>query len=490
MKLGCLLTIGVALALGQAGCVPSKAEINRAELEELTPVEVMTVAEGALVERGDYHGTLEPNLSVIISAEIGGKVVDLPVDKGDRVVPKQLLVALDEEPFRLAEEQASHTLAATLVRVAQLEQGIEIERKALGAGHQQASAAVEMAEARLRMVEKGARPEERRQVKAGVDGAKAGLDNAELEKKRVEELFAAQAATQQMLDGATAAVKSADARYDQAVAGYKLVRNGAREEDKDTARAGVKQAKGALEGAKVGFENIALRERELEALKIQVKLAELAVEGAQLQRSKTRIFSPLTTEGVVAMRTIDKGENAGPGMPLFEVLDMDTMKLVLKVPGRDIGFFKNGKKVLVECIGDEPGSKLRSGIVSYVPVQADSKNTTFLVEVSLGNSDSALRAGQVCEAFPELRVHNRVLVPRDVVLDTEEGKVVMIVEEGLARERPVTLMAVRNGIAAVKTGLAAGTNVIVTGERLVRDGEKVDVRKAHPSVGAEAAGQE
>jgi len=477
-----LLAVLIVVCALVESCVPSRAEVPRAEADPRTPVEVMEVEKGVLVERGNYHGVLEPKAAVVISAEVGGKVTAVPVDEGKLVRHGALLARLDEDPFRLAEEQAEQSLAGLGIRVEQLRLAISIERKALQAGKQQAAAAVEIAEARMRMVEKGARPEERKQVRAGMEAARAALDNARVERDRVKSLLEADAATQQMLDGAGAALDGASARYDQAVQGYKLVRNGTRQEDKDTARAMLKQASAALDGAEIGFENLGLREKELDALKIQVKQAELALEAAQLNRSRVEITSPMESTSVVSMRNIDPGEIAGPGMPLFELLDMTTMKLVLKVPGRDIAYIREGTSVPVVCVGDSEDAAERIGAVHYVGVKADSQNTTFPVEIMLSNAAADLRAGQVCEAFPELRSHNEVLVPGEVILDTEEGKVVMVVHEGAVREASVSVKAVRRGVAAVSDGLASGAQVVIVGERLIRDGDEVNVLKTHPPV--------
>lgn len=479
LKLVVIATVPIALQ----ACIASRASVPKKETAPGTPVEVMEVAKGVLVEQGNYFGTIEPAIAVMIGAEVGGQIVEVTVDEGSRVKKGALLLAMDEEPFRLGEEQARRQLEAATLRAEQLEMSIAVEKRHLEAGLQQAGAAVDLAQSRLAMVEKGARYEEKEQLRAGRNGARASLDNARLELERAKALFEQGAATQQMVDGSLAAFDSATARYEQAKQAYHLVLKGARIEDKDAARAGVRQSEAGQAGAEAAMESLTLREKELEAVRVQIESAKLAVEGAELQRSKAKIHSPLDVMATVAMRNVDPGEMAGPGMPLFELLDLNNVKLVMNVPGMDVNFFKAGAKVLVECVGD-PAGKQRWGTVSYVSVKADLKNTTFPVKLNLANEDGALRSGQICETFPELARHDSILLSRHVVLDTQEGKVVMVVEDGLARERVVKVTAVRKGIAAIAEGLEVGTPVIVVGERLVRDGETVRVMEKHPAVGA------
>lgn len=478
MLTGRMLAIGLA-ALWAAGCVPSKAEVDKADVEEGTAIEVMVAAEGVLVELGNYSGKIEPRRSVLVSAEIPGKVLKVHVEEGDLVAKDSPLLELDDEPYRLGESQAQQGVAAAEVRVGQLETVITMEKLQLEAGVEQAKAALDMALARQRIVENGARPEEKRQARAGRKAARAAVDNARLDLERVKSLYENDAATRQQLDGATAAHDASAARYEQARAVYRLSVKGAREEDKESAVAAVQQARAAVKRAEAAVESLKVRDKELEAARVQAETAALALESATYNRTKAKISSPMEVEAVVSMRNIDEGEMAAPGAPLLELLDLAKPRLVLDIPGMHVGFFKLGDKVKVLCVGE---TKKRLGTVAYVSVKAHPKNTTFPVEVELNNDAGELRAGQVCEAFPELMRHRAVLLPRDVVLDTEEGKVVMVSEEGVARERSVQVAAVRRGVAALAGGVEPGDQVIVVGQRLVRDGEQVTKRGEHKSV--------
>lgn len=472
------------LGLGLMSCVPSKAEIKHAQPDTRTPVEVLTVKVGPIVEQGRYFGSLEPRLAATITAEVGGKILATPVDEGAKVKKGDLLIQLDEEQFRLAEEQAQAGVEASKVRVEQMEASLAVQRKTLQAQVDQAEALVTIAKARVSAIEKGARYEERKQVAAALDVAKVAVDNGKLELERVKNLLEANAATQQQYDSALANFQSGEARYNQALQAKRLVDVGARQEDKDSARAQVAQAEASLSAAKAALESLKVQEKELEAVRIQAKNAEIALENARLNRSKTRITSLLAQPAVVATRSVEAGEMAAPGMPLLELLDMGTMRLLLRVPSVDVRHIAKGDNVDVTCIGDEPG-RVRVGVVHFVAVQAHAQNTTFAVKVELQNDDGSLRAGQMCEARPALSLHRHPLVPRDAVLDTPEGKVVMIDDGGTARERTITIVVERNGVAAIGSGLAEGDRVLVVGQRLARDGDSINVRAERSQVGQE-----
>jgi len=464
------------------GCTGTRAEVTPAELDGRTSIEVMTARRGVVREVGRYYGRVEARRSILVSAEIGGVAFTVPLDEGDRVRPGDLLLRIDEEPFRLAEEQAAQSLAAAMIRIEQIERTIALEEAQLEAGLKQAKAAVDMAKARLVLVEKGARTEEKRQLQAVVEGAEAGMDNAKTQLDRVKALVAAGAGTGQQLDTTEAAFKSAVAGYNQAVQGYRLIRKGARDEDKDAARAALRQAEAAFEGARASLESLAIREKELDATIIQVAQAELALENARLQRSKTTVTAPLEPgqEALLQMRNVDGGEMVGPGVPAFELLLPDRPRLVFDVAGKDVKFFTEGQTLETTCHGDRV--QRRTGTLVLIGARANPQNATFPVKVELDNSDQGLRMGMICEVAPELTRHEGVLVPRDAIVDTQGGKTVLVEKDGVVRQKSVTIIGVQEGIAAVGAGLEEGERVVVVGTRLANDGDEVVVRGERPSV--------
>lgn len=111
---------------------------------------------------------------------------------------------------------------------------------------QQAEAAEQMAAAGSRKAEAGAR---REQIAAAYEmwqKAKAGSEISEKSYKRVKNLFEEGVVTAQKLDEALAQRDAALATERAARAQYEQAENGARQEDRDAARAGVARAKGAV----------------------------------------------------------------------------------------------------------------------------------------------------------------------------------------------------------------------------------------------------
>ena len=469
-----------------ASCVPDKPAIERAEIDDRTAVEVLRVSSPPMVREGRYFGFLEPRSTAVISAEVGGKVLEIKVDEGSVVSPGDEMMRIDDEALVLAERLAEQGVASAKLRVAQMAANLEVQKKTLQAQVEQAEAMVVISKARLSSTEKGARYEEKQQFAAALEVAKVARENGKLELDRVKALLEANAATQQQYDGALANYESAKARYNQSLQAKRLVDVGARQEDKDSARAQLAQSEAALAAARAALESLVVQEKELEGAKLQAENAEINLENARLNRSKALVVSLFPTKGVVSERMVETGEMASPGKPLFRLLDMARQDLVLKVASVDVPYLKIGAEVEVHCIGD-PTDGPRRGKVQFVSFEAHAQNTTFAVKVELENEDGALRAGQMCEARPKLGTLKLPVVPRDAVLDTPEGKVVMLEEGGKVRERTVVIEMERDGVAAISDGLADGDRVVVVGQRLVRDGDEVNVRAERSEIAADSS---
>jgi membrane fusion protein (multidrug efflux system) len=77
------------------------------------------------------------------------------------------------------------------------------------------------------------------------------------------------------------------------------------------------------------------------------------------------------------------------------------------------------------------------------------------------------------------RIEDAIVVPRDVLLRTEEGQQAIVVEEGengpVAVARDVTLGATSENEVVVTSGLQAGDRLVVRGHQLVDPGDRVRI---------------
>ena len=289
---------------------------------------------------------------VQVAAEVGGRIVELRVEEGDRVKAGDVIATLDTKDTELQMERARAERAA--------------------------------ASAQLRLLEAGARSEDVRQAEAQVDAATseiAAIDveirNAQTDLDRFEALLSANAGSQKQRDDAKARVdlarerkRSAEERVRVARASLERVRAGARREELDNARARVA------------------------AVDAQIAVLEKSLRDAA-------VVAPVT--GVVTQKLLDAGELVPPRAPLVIVTDLDHAWANLFVPEPVVPRLALGQAATIRT---DAGTTV-PGKVTFTPrnVQtADERSKlVYRVKVSADNAAGTLKQGMPVDADFVLR---------------------------------------------------------------------------------------
>jgi HlyD family secretion protein len=254
LKIGC----GVVLVLTAAGVVIPlrmvKARIVEVEVEPVARADINeTVA--AVPVAGQPAGMVKPD-EVKVIPKVGGELVQLLVEEGDRVSAGQVIAYLDSRSVQADLRQAQETAVAAQARAAQAATDLRAAPTRAQTAVDEARAAAEQAEARYKTALRGARQEEIERSQQAVVQAQKDLTEAEASLATVR-----RGARPEEIASAKAALDQATAQADSASANLRLLQAGPRPEE-------VAQAKAALDEAESQF---ALRKQELES---QKKLAE------------------------------------------------------------------------------------------------------------------------------------------------------------------------------------------------------------------------
>ena len=204
---------------------------------------------------------------------------------------------------------------------------------------------------------------------------------------------------------------------------------------------------------------------------LAVSKARLAEIRARLERS--RILSP--TNGVLNATLVEEGEYIQPGMAVAEIVDNDTVKVVVEIPERDISFFTTGKEaeVYVEYKGMK---KVLTGIITFVSELADQLTRSTRVEITLPNKEKYMRSGQIVRvAMTRQVLNNVILIPLSAVIPMENGYEVYIVNSSEAERRDVEIGVIKGDNVLIKNGLKPGDNLVISGHRFVVPGQQVKI---------------
>ncbi|WP_066638862.1 efflux RND transporter periplasmic adaptor subunit [Desulfolucanica intricata] len=264
-------------------------------------------------------------------------------------------------------------------------------------------------------------------------------------------------------DNAAAAVKVAQANYDQANKQYermKILFNegaiaSAEMDQAETARA---TAAAQLEQAQVGY------------------------NAASENLSNAVIVAPVS--GQVAAVNIEPGEIAGPQaqIPPVAIVDMNVVKVKINLSENLVSRVKVGQKVEVFV---ESLNKSLQGTVSNIAPKIDSLSRAFPAEIKIPNPSGELRGGMVAKVkLLTEEINNALVIPTEAVIEQDRDDKVFIVEKGTAKERSVTTGISNEKYTQITSGLKIGEEVIVKGNRLVGEGQKVNIVKQNKNGGA------
>lgn len=282
-------------------------------------------------------GTVEALTDVNVASKVAEQVMEMFVDEGYVVKAGDPIATIDNTLLQLK--------------------------------HEEALAAVKLAEARLDLLLVGAREEDIKQAEELVKESKANLKIAQLDHDRILNLYADGSTTEQERDKAVAAYTVAKAKKSSALQELKKMEHWARPEEIREAKAQVAQAKAAA----------ALLQQRLD---------------------DCNVVAPVS--GVVTYKPTNTGEFVGVGTTLVTISQIEKVKIFVYLPEGQVGKLKLGQKAAVTS--DAYPNESFDGKIIFIATTAEftPKNTetqeqrvklVFGVKVELENPKDIFKPG-------------------------------------------------------------------------------------------------
>jgi RND family efflux transporter MFP subunit len=215
--------------------------------------------------------------------------------------------------------------------------------------------------------------------------------------------------------------------------------------------------------------------------KQDVDVAEAAYEGARnlmQQRAAFRDYTKVRApyDGTITARFADPGaliqiatSSATTAIPLFTIMELDTVRVYTNVPQDDSPWVTPGKTQATVTVSELPGRSF-NGTITRSTLALDPSTRSLLVEIDLPNPDHLLRPGTFAEVVIGLReVPNALVVPPQAITSTTKGKSVFTVEDGKAKAVPVHTGITDGRWIEITDGLKGEEDVVVVGKRQLLD---------------------
>jgi RND family efflux transporter MFP subunit len=354
-----------------------------------------------------------------IFSKVSGYIRRIHADRGDFVKAGQLLVEVDDQELQAIVHQARAALLTG-------EAGLEVARSAL----------------------EGQRANLENQ-RANLTKARAVADNDGRQAQRLKTLF------ERGLVSAT---------------DYENARTTA-----ESSAAGVRAAEAQF---RVAEAQVTTQESQVRLSAAQVETYRAALQLAQTNLNNTRLTAPFA--GYISQRNLDNGasvsaQSAGTSTTSVGILvlqDIETVKLQIEVPERDIARVAVGAPVIITA---DPyrGQTFRGKVVRVVH-SLDPRTRTMGVEVDVPNADRKLKPGMFARAEVLVDTRKGVLtVPVEALRIGEARPSVMVVRNGLVEPAVIELGLSDSRYIEVRQGLSEQDQVILEGKDLVKPKQKV-----------------
>ena len=207
---------------------------------------------------------------------------------------------------------------------------------------------------------------------------------------------------------------------------------------------------------------------------------ENALEQLDLNLAKSSVKAPIS--GTVEQKMVNAGEYAAPGMPLMQILDAATVKVVADVPESYLRSVKKGQKVRVEFPNIEV---IREARVSDIGRTIDAANRTFRVELDLNNRDRLLKPNMLASVYLVDYQNDEVIIAgSETILEEIDGREYVYLAKPMDGEKDIytaTKSYVQTGendaINRELTGGVSPGDILVTeGMRSLTNGEAITLQ--------------
>lgn len=491
MKLwGKILIVVVVLFCG--GGVLMVNQMRQAQIAAASPKqsEVATVDRGPVTVEVVETGGIEASRVVELKSRAAGRLAKLLKNEGDSVAEGELIALIDPTETRLQVEQnraqlrasesgvarqrveiqqrevlAQAALDRAVSRLAQLEQELVSQPIVTKTAIQSAEAALATAREQLKLTVEITQPNERIALESEVEQATLNLENAERERKRLEELLTQDFVSRREVDAQRLQVDLARSR--KMAATERLGRLTAQQaNERRQAQERVRQAESDLERARanrvqdsskqrdVDQARIAVREARANLLDVQALRASLnqllaqsdqvrtTLQDSERQLGETEIRAPFS--GVITRKLVQEGElvaslsSFSSGTPIVRL--EDRTKLIVRLRVNEIDIAKLAQQMPVDVSIDAfPTRRFEGKILSIAPARTAQETASagnnaavvrYEVEVQILNPTPEIKSGMTAQCTMKVVNRTNVLrVPIDFVIKEGTKRFVMVLPE-------------------------------------------------------------
>lgn len=206
---------------------------------------------------------------------------------------------------------------------------------------------------------------------------------------------------------------------------------------------------------------------------IQAKSAN--VKRLEAEQGFAKVIAPF--DGVITQRNVDPGALITAGsqssnLELFQMAKIDTLRTYVNIPQRFTRYLQTGMKA--EVLVPEFPDETFAGTITNIAGALDPNTRTLQTEVRIQNPNHILLPGMYAQVrISGLRSNPWIQVPGTAIVIKTDGQYVVIVKDGKAYFKKITIGRDFGNQVEISVGLHGDEDVIVSPPDDLVDGEAV-----------------
>ena len=198
-------------------------------------------------------------------------------------------------------------------------------------------------------------------------------------------------------------------------------------------------------------------------------------EKANLQLAKMKISSPF--RGVITdLPAVTNGTQISSGTAAVSLMDYSIMTIEVNLPEKYINEVAIDQAVRIMNY-TLPNDTLPGNIKELSPA-ISTETRTFKGVVQVNNPQLKLRPGMFAKADIVLaRKDSVIVIPKEIIISSQRGKSVFIVDNGTATEKRITIGYENQNEAEITSGLKMNDRLVIKGFETLKNRSKVKIVK-------------
>ena len=200
-----------------------------------------------------------------------------------------------------------------------------------------------------------------------------------------------------------------------------------------------------------------------------------AFERANLQLAKMSVRAPFKG-AITDLPAITNGTQVSTGTAVVSLMDYSTMTVEVNLPEKYIN--EVAVEQAVRIMNYTLPNDTLTGNVKELSPAISTETRTFKGVVQVANPELKLRPGMFAKADIVLaRKDSVIVIPKEIIISSQRGKSVFIVDNGTATEKRITIGYENQNEAEITSGLKKNDRLVIKGFETLKNRSKVKIVK-------------